>query len=335
MRSQNEGNVAPAPLGPDSLTWKYFGDWRAILQGPWAGTMQNMHPKLGAAVDEHSEFFRERWQRLFRSVYPIAGVVYDGERAAETAAKIREYHRDIKGVDDQGRRYHALDPDVFYWAHATFFMGIILTQERFGGGLTEAEKRQLFDEHKVWYRLYGVSDRPMPETWEDFQVYWDRMCSEVLEDNRAARDVLDLSSIEKPPIIPWLPDELWPIIRPGFAFAFTWLSVGLFDEPVRKTLGYRWTPVDRALMWGFGRALNALDRFVPDSQREHPRAMQGNAREAGKIPRDHKLLEAPIQFAPPADQWHDPKHYNPYRDQEPPKNRQISRSDLRRAASSR
>ncbi|MGB6208056.1 MAG: hypothetical protein WBF82_13960, partial [Mycobacterium sp.] len=35
-----EGYDAP-PLGPDSLTWRYFGDWRGMLQGPWAGSMQN------------------------------------------------------------------------------------------------------------------------------------------------------------------------------------------------------------------------------------------------------------------------------------------------------
>ncbi|HTI77287.1 MAG TPA: hypothetical protein VL634_19970, partial [Mycobacterium sp.] len=23
----------PVPLGPESLTWKYFGDWRGMLQG--------------------------------------------------------------------------------------------------------------------------------------------------------------------------------------------------------------------------------------------------------------------------------------------------------------
>ncbi|MBV8929865.1 MAG: DUF2236 domain-containing protein, partial [Mycobacteriaceae bacterium] len=77
-------DAPPAPLGRDSLTWKYFGDWRGMLQGPWAGSMQNMHPKLGAAVRRHSLFFTERWQRLFRSLYPIGGVVFDGERAPIT-----------------------------------------------------------------------------------------------------------------------------------------------------------------------------------------------------------------------------------------------------------
>lgn len=52
-----------------------------MLQGPWAGSMQNMHPQLGAAVLDHSTFFRERWPRLLRSLYPIGGVVFDGERA--------------------------------------------------------------------------------------------------------------------------------------------------------------------------------------------------------------------------------------------------------------
>lgn len=319
MRSQNDAE----PLGPDSLTWKYFGDWRALLQGPWAGAMQNMHPKLGAAVEQHSGFFDERWQRLFRSVFPIAGVVYDGDRAAMTAQEIRDYHRDIKGVDDQGRRYHALDPDVFYWAHSTFFVGVLLIAERFGSGLTEAEKRQLFEEHKQWYRLYGVSDRAMPQTWEEFQEYWDHMCRDVLEDNKATRGVLDLKSIDKPPIVPWLPDELWPLIRPFFALSFEWLTVGLFDPPVRKKLGYRWTPIDEVLHRGVGQAFRIADRFVPARHRQHPRALQGNAREAGRIPADHPLIEAPIAFMPPADEWHDPKHYNPYRDQAPPTDRRF------------
>ena len=53
-------DAPPVPLDPDSLTWRYFGDWRGMLQGPWAGSLQNMHPQLGAAVEEHSTFFRER-----------------------------------------------------------------------------------------------------------------------------------------------------------------------------------------------------------------------------------------------------------------------------------
>ena len=110
------------PLGPDSLTWKYFGDVRTGMLGVWIGAIQNMYPQLGAGVEDHSILLREPLQRVARSVYPIMGVVYDGDRAAQTGAQIRNYHRTIKGVDADGRRYHALNPETFYWAHATFFM---------------------------------------------------------------------------------------------------------------------------------------------------------------------------------------------------------------------
>jgi uncharacterized protein (DUF2236 family) len=195
------------PLGPDSLTWKYFGDLRTGMLGVWIGAIQNMYPELGAGVEDHSILLREPLQRVARSVFPIMGVVYDGDRAAETGAQIRGYHETIKGVDAAGRRYHALNPETFYWAHATFFMLILKTAEYFCGGLTEAEKRQLFDEHVQWYRMYGMSMRPVPRTWEDFCEYWERTCRNELEINRAP---LDIFAIRIPK--PWfvlMPTPVW------------------------------------------------------------------------------------------------------------------------------
>ena len=183
VRSTTTANTGD-PLGPDSLTWKYFGDLRTGMLGVWIGAIQNMYPELGAGVEDHSILLREPLQRVARSVYPIMGVVYDGDRAAQTGEQIKSYHKTIKGIDAEGRRYHALNPETFYWAHATFFMLIIKTAEYFCGGLTEAEKRQLFDEHVQWYRMYGMSMRPVPKTWEEFQEYWDRKCSEELKSTR-------------------------------------------------------------------------------------------------------------------------------------------------------
>jgi uncharacterized protein (DUF2236 family) len=87
------------PLGPDSLTWKYFGDLRTGMLGVWIGAIQNMYPQLGAGVEDHSAILREPLQRVARSVYPIMGVVYDGQRAAKTGEQIKGYHKTIKGVD--------------------------------------------------------------------------------------------------------------------------------------------------------------------------------------------------------------------------------------------
>ncbi|WP_026453967.1 oxygenase MpaB family protein [Saccharomonospora iraqiensis] len=299
------------PLGPDSLTWRYFGDWRGLLIALWAGSMQNMHPGLGAGVEQHSRFFAERWQRLLRSLYPIGGVVYDGPRARETARQVRGYHDTVSGVDAHGRRYHALDPDTFYWAHATFFVSTLRIAEHFMGGLTEEQRRTLFDEHVRWYRMYGVSMRPVPDSWEEFQRYWHRMCTEVLEDNKATRDVLDVADIARPPFLRWLPFPLWRLVRRPLMSGFVWLTVGMYDPPVRELLGYRWTARDERWHRLLGRAINAAFRLVPFERRYHPRARAGWRRALGRDPVDTAPVETPARNLPPPEERDKPTHYSP------------------------
>ncbi|MER7865111.1 MULTISPECIES: oxygenase MpaB family protein [Amycolatopsis] len=301
----------PRPLGPDSLTWKYFGDWRGLLIALWAGSMQNMHPELGAGVEEHSRFFEERWQRLFRSLYPIGGVIYDGPRARQTALEVRGYHDRIKGVDKHGRRYHALNPDTFYWAHSTFFVSAILIADNFCGGIGEAEKRKLFEEHVQWYEMYGMSMRPVPESWEDFQLYWKRMCEDVLEDNKATRDVLEIQDIAKPHFLPWLPDFAWNLVRGQVARNFVWLTIGLYDPPIRERLGYTWTERDERRHRRVGKLINAAFKLVPRDRRYHPRARAGWRRERGELAPDAPLVETPARNLPPLSERGKPEHYSP------------------------
>lgn len=271
--------------------------------------MQNMHPQLGAAVRDHSIFFTERIPRLFRSLYPIGGVVFDGDRAPVTGAEVRDYHLSIKGVDDQGRRYSALNPDVFYWAHATFFMGTIRTAEYFGDGLTEAQKRQLFDEHITWYAMYGMSMRPVPESWEQFGAYWDRMCREVLENNWAAREVLDLSTMPKPPASQWIPDGLWSLFLKVMNPLVVWVTVGLYDESVRELMGYQWSARDERLHFLVGRAVSVVFKVVPRRRRMHPRARAGWDRSQGRIAADAPLPQTPARHLPPVQEWAKGIHY--------------------------
>ncbi|BBX68323.1 hypothetical protein MPSYJ_17840 [Mycolicibacterium psychrotolerans] len=301
----------PAPLGPDSLTWKYFGQWTGMLQGPWAGSMQNMHPQLGAAVQQHSIFFLERMPRLFRSVYPIGGVVFDGHRAPKTGAEVRDYHIGIKGVDEQGRRYSALNPEVFYWAHATFFKSTLLAAEWLGGGLTEAQKRQLFDEHVTWYRMYGMSMRAVPKSWEDFEQYWDHMCRNVLENNWAAREVLDLSTMPKHPSLDWMPDWLWRLNVAGMQRFFDFTTVGLFDPPVRELMGYTWSPRQERLHKLFGAAVYQVTRALPKRMLMHPRKRSAWDRAHGRLPADAPLVETPARNLPPVEYRDDPHFYSP------------------------
>lgn len=299
------------PLGPDSLTWKYFGDLRTGMMGIWIGAIQNMYPELGAGVEEHSIVLSEPLQRVTRSVYPIMGVVYDGDRAAQTGEQIKHYHDTIKGVDTEGRRYHALKPETFYWAHATFFMLVIKVAEYFCGGLTEAEKRQLFDEHVQWYRMYGLSMRPVPKSWEDFQEYWERVGREELEINQATLDIFSMR-IPKPKFV-LIPTPIWDQIFKPMLAGQRWIAAGLFEPAVREKAGMHWTPGDEVLLRVFGKLVELVFLAVPDEIRLHPRALAAYRRAEGRIPKDAPLVEAPAFAGPPRERRGLPMHYVPPR----------------------
>jgi uncharacterized protein (DUF2236 family) len=238
-------------------------------------------------------------------------VVFDGYRAPTTGAQVRDYHNGIKGVDDQGRRYSALNPEVFYWAHATFFKSTLLAAEWLGGGLTEAQKRQLFDEHVTWYRMYGMSMRPVPASWEDFERYWDHMCRNVLEDNWAAREVLDLSTMPKHPSLDWMPDWLWRLNVAGMQRFFDFTTVGLFDPAVRELMGYTWSPRQERLHRLFGAAVYQVTRVLPRRMLMHPRKRSAWDRAHGRLPADSPLVETPARNLPPVEYRDDPHFYSP------------------------
>ncbi len=68
-----------------------------------------------------------------------------------------------------------MNPELFYWAHATFVDQILYNTDTFIRRLSRAEKEQIFEESKIWYGLYGVSDRSQPQTYDEFVAYWDGM----------------------------------------------------------------------------------------------------------------------------------------------------------------
>ena len=165
------------PLGPQSLVWRYFGDNRMFLIGPRPAVLQNMLAELGQGVLDHSVFFSDTAARVKRSLPPIFMTVYGADD--DTGHRVRDFHHQIKGLMPAGQgkaeRYHALDPDTYYWAHATFVEQVLYFADTFVKRLTDAEKQQIYLESKTWYRRYGVSERPMPADYAEFERYWDHM----------------------------------------------------------------------------------------------------------------------------------------------------------------
>jgi uncharacterized protein (DUF2236 family) len=146
-------------------------------------------------------------------------------------------------------------------------------------------------------------------TWEEFQAYWDHMCRNVLENNYAAREVLDLSTMSKHPMLQLIPDPLWRLHLKMLGPFAVWVTVGLYDPAVRKLMGYTWSARDERLHWHFGRLVNLSSRVLPKRRRYHPRARAGWDSATGRIPADAPLVHTPARNLPPLDARDNGMHY--------------------------
>ena len=257
--------------GPGSMHWRYGGEVRGYLLLIKAGLLQLMLPGLGAGVEQHSDFFNEPWERVLRSVPEIQGTTFDWPNGGQTAQKIRDFHTHIKGIDGHGRKYHALDPEIYFWAHATIFDALYQMINQFDHPMTEPEKHQLYNEACVIYRAYGVSDRVMPPDWPSFERYFDRMCREELEITPAAKGLIEFAK-HPPETFPLVPQNLYRIIRKPSAKPLWWIGVGTLPQPVREIIGERWTQKDERRFDRFRTLVRRAAPLVPSRVKYTQRA---------------------------------------------------------------
>ncbi|GCA98312.1 hypothetical protein NCCNTM_19470 [Mycolicibacterium sp. NCC-Tsukiji] len=277
--------VDALPLGPDSLVWKYFGDNRMYLIGPRPAVLQNMLAQLGQGVLDHSVFFADTSARIKRSLPPIFRTVYESDDASSgsrAGTQVRDFHREIKGDMPDGSRYHALDPETYYWAHATFVEQVLYFADTFVKRLTDAEKEQIYLESKTWYRRYGVSDRPMPATYAEFEEYWDRMLNEVAVPHKTAR--YGVGYVTKGfPAPKGVNPAVWRVIAVVFNPVAAFLTTGGLPPRARDLLELPWSDRQERAYQLFAAAwrtkpVNWLWDQLPMSVRYNSFAQQGYAR---------------------------------------------------------
>lgn len=228
---------------PDSLLWRYMGDRRYNILGSAVALLEVMYPPIGAGVSEHSKFFEEPVARALRSHKVIIDTIY-GENREEIAAWIRDMHKPVKGLDDRGKRYSALNPDTYYFAHAIFvwtlFRYIDLLERR---KLTTAECEELYQETCEWFRVYGVSGRAMPADYPAFVEYFDQICREELRITDAVRRGTELFAAAGNMEQDLMPPLLWKALAPVTVGVLGFYAAGALPPVVRRKAKIPWNPV--------------------------------------------------------------------------------------------
>jgi uncharacterized protein (DUF2236 family) len=264
-------------IGTDSLLWRYAGDWRAYLLVPATSVALGMVPGISAGVLQHTgrtglgesaSILDNTLVRLLRSVPQIAATIYD----PEMPGRVRDYHHTIKGVDDYGDRYHALSPELYFASHAIFSWTVFATLEYFDHPLEEHEKVALYEDCKLWYRRYGISDRAMPQTWPEFETYWEHLTTEVMRDTQMARIVADFAANPTALLVPAMPAPVARILHPLLSQELKLLARMLLPPAARETLGWRISRSDRAKFAVQAETIRRAWPLLPPALREAPDA---------------------------------------------------------------
>lgn len=248
-------------LGPDSILWQRFGDWRSLFVALYAGTLQTAEKNISRALVQHSNFFDNEVGRLIRSAFPIIRTVYEGE---EVGHMIRDFHHEIKGELEDGTRYHSLNPEVYYWAHATFAAMPFALAGNFMPAMSDSEKEQLFQETRTWYSYYGVAEpKNAPKTYSEFVDYMDSYFEDALGRTETIERSRIVRRLDIDPPISVIPMWLWRPISPHLVNLLIWVTIGVLPDSVRGEIGWKWSKSDQVRFTVFSRCVRGIFSVLP------------------------------------------------------------------------
>jgi uncharacterized protein (DUF2236 family) len=253
-------------VGPESVAWQRASDIRLYLVMVYALLLQVAHPTVGAGVRDYSDFERQPWQRLLRTVDYVTLLVYGGRQAIPAGRRLRELHKQFTGIREDGERYHALEPDAYAWVHATLISTYVVGHAHFGTPMSDAEVEQFYGEYRRLGRLIGVRERDLPRTWDDFCAYFERMTTEELVHNESVDRVLRAIRRVPPPPVRF-PEPLWRAFRIPAGDALRLGAIGPLPPPVRERLGIRWSRGDELRFRALGAWSRGLGPVLPERLR--------------------------------------------------------------------
>jgi len=269
----------PKPLGPDSYTWQDFGSYLYQLMLPQAFLMQVAHPVIEAAVSKDKKYKVDPWGRARDSIARLWPVIYARpEKAIEMGLRLREMHRQIKGVDKNGKAYHALDPEAYAWVYITGFDATVRLHEYYRAKLTLEVRAQIFKEWKQIGSLLGVPQRNIPQTEEEYWKHFHYMIDERLRYGEVVEDLLSVKhfgGLPKPPVV-WFPEIIWRILAPLLGWIQIKITIATLPERFRHKLGLshniKYSKVDAAAFRVFAWSVRKLYPRLPQFMRYLPLA---------------------------------------------------------------
>lgn len=171
----------PGLFGPNSVTWQMHGDPMMWVAGIRALYLQALHPRAMGGVMQNSDFRKDAWGRLMRTVHFLATTTYGTTEAAEKAgARVRKIHSMLSAVDpDTGERYGVGEPGLLLWVHCAEIDSCLHILRRSGYPLTDAHADRYIREQLVSARLVGLDPADVPADRAELAAYFEKVRPEL------------------------------------------------------------------------------------------------------------------------------------------------------------
>jgi uncharacterized protein (DUF2236 family) len=241
--------------------------------------MELAHPKVGAAVAEHSKFRRRPVNRLWRTTDAAIRILFGGSELARHAVQqIYRVHDRISGTlpgtdrphlegladtSPYALAYTAHDATLLLWVWATLVDSLEVAFTRWVRPLTEAEAAAYYADMVADARFFGIPEELIPPDREAFSAYLEQM----LEHG-------DLGST--PTSRAMVHDVLWlqhPLMPSMAVRTLRLLAIPTLDPRLQDRLGLDLgSPADRHLAERLDRLLSRYYRHLPAWRRRLPYA---------------------------------------------------------------
>ncbi len=273
---QKQSKVELQPLGPGSTTWRDFGSYLFHLMLPQAFILQSAHPIIDVAVSKDKKYKYDPWGRAKDSTRLLWPVVYSRpDKAIEMGHRLRELHREIKGVDKDGNKYHALDPEAYSWVHITGFDATLRMYEYFGRPVSREEREQMFNEWKRMGALLGIPDKYIPQTQDEYWKHFDYIIEERLQWGGVLDDLMDpkfYAGYPRPPELKKMPMPLFKFMMTAVGWGMHKITVATLPQNFRRKFNVKYSKMDQRLFKLFALGVRIFYPLVPERMRYIPLA---------------------------------------------------------------
>jgi len=269
-RSGNkDAEEAIKKLGPDSIMWRDFGTYLYQFILPQAFILQSAHPMVDRAVSVDKKYKLNPWGRARDSLKLLWPVIYSKPKdAIEMGVRLRELHRAIKGTNESGEKYHALDPEAYAWVHMTGYDAVLRLYRFFSTHkLTQKEKAALFEEWKAMGTMLGIVDKTLPQTEAEYWERYNYILNERLIKGPVLDDLLDPLYVYKyypKPPNSTMPNFVWKAIALVWGYIQHQIILATLPEQFSQRIGLKQGALDKLFFNTFAWLVRTFMPMLPE-----------------------------------------------------------------------